>query len=63
MAPGRRPGHLCWWPLIFKKNFFDLCFSGSVSFDDHLTDSSLVVSCSLQSALVLVVQLAYTDKL
>jgi hypothetical protein len=21
MAPGRGRGHLCWWPLIFKKNF------------------------------------------
>jgi hypothetical protein len=63
MAPGRGPGHLCWWPLIFKKNFFDLCFIGSLSFYDHLTDSSLAVSCSLQSALLLVVQLAYTNKL
>jgi hypothetical protein len=40
MAPGRGRGHLCWWPLIFKI-FFDLCFIGSVGFDDHLTDSSL----------------------
>jgi hypothetical protein len=63
MAPGRGSGHLCWWPLIFKKNFFDLYFIGSVSFDDHLTDSSVAVSCSLQSALVLVVQLAYGNKL
>jgi hypothetical protein len=21
MAPGRGRAHLCWWPLIFKKNF------------------------------------------
>ena len=21
MTPGRGRGHLCWWPLIFKKNF------------------------------------------
>jgi hypothetical protein len=21
MAPGRGSGHLCWWSLIFKKNF------------------------------------------
>jgi len=49
-------------PLSAKKNFFDLYFIGSVSFDDHLTDSSLAVSCLLQSALVLVVQLAYTNK-
>ena len=21
MASGRGRGHLCWWPLIFKKNF------------------------------------------
>jgi hypothetical protein len=41
----------------------DLCFIGSVSFDDHLTNSSLAVSCSLQSVLALVVQPAYTDKL
>ena len=40
MAPGRGRGHLCWWPLIFKK-FFNLCFIGPVGFDDHLTDSSL----------------------
>jgi hypothetical protein len=26
MAPGRGRGHLCWLPLIFKKNLFDLCF-------------------------------------
>jgi len=63
MAPGRSRGHLCWWPLIFKKNFFDLYFIGSVGFEDHLTDSSLAVSCSLQSFLVLVVQLAYTNNL
>jgi hypothetical protein len=47
MASGRGPGHLCWWPLIFKKNFFDLCFIGSLRIDDHLTDSSLAVSCLL----------------
>jgi len=63
MALGRDPGHLCWWPLIFKKNFSDLCFYRSRSFDDHLTDSSLAVSCLLQAALLLVVQLAYTNKL
>jgi hypothetical protein len=39
MAPGRGRGHLYWRPLIFK--FFNLCFIGSVGFDDHLTDSSL----------------------
>jgi hypothetical protein len=48
-------------PLIFKKEFFDLCFIGSVGFDDHLTDLSLAVSCSPQSDLVLVVRLAYTS--
>jgi len=63
MAPERAPGHLCWWPLIFKKNFFDLCFIGSVSFDDHLADSSSAESCTLQLALVLVVQRAYGNKL
>jgi hypothetical protein len=36
-GPGRGRGHLCWWPLIFNK-FFNLCFIGSVSFDDHLID-------------------------
>jgi hypothetical protein len=41
MAPGRGPGHLCWWPLIFKKNFLISLFIGSVGFDDHLSDSSL----------------------
>ena len=40
MAPGRGRGHFCWWPLIFKF-FFNLCFIGSVGFDDHLTDKSL----------------------
>jgi len=45
----------------FLKEFFDLCFIGSAGFHDHLTDSSLVVSCSLQSNLVLVVQLAYNN--
>jgi len=24
MAPGRGRDHLCWWPLIFKKEFFGL---------------------------------------
>jgi hypothetical protein len=61
MAPGRSRDHLCWWPLIFKKIFFDLCFIGSVGFDNDLTDSSLAVPCSLQSDLVLVVWLAYTN--
>jgi len=45
----------------FYKEFFDLCFIGSVGLDDYLTDSSLAVSCSLQSDLVLVVRLAYTN--
>jgi hypothetical protein len=63
MAPGRGTAHLCWWPLIFKKIFFDLCFIGSVRFDDHLTDSSVTVYFWPQSALVLVVQLAYNNKL
>jgi hypothetical protein len=27
MAPGRGRGHLCWWPLIFKKNFLISVFS------------------------------------
>jgi len=40
MAPGRGRGHLCWGTLIFKF-FFNLCFIGSIGFDDHLTDSSL----------------------
>jgi len=35
------PGHLCWWPLIFFKIFFYLCFIGPVGFDEHWTDSSL----------------------
>ena len=42
-------------------NFFDLCFIGSVGFDDYLTDLSLAKSCSLQSDLVLVVRLAYIN--
>jgi hypothetical protein len=45
----------------FQKEFFDLCFIGSVGFDDYLTDSSLPVACSLQSDLVLVVRLSYTN--
>jgi hypothetical protein len=45
----------------FYKEFFYLCFIGSVGFDDCLTDSSLPVSCSLQLNLVLVVRLAYTN--
>ena len=40
MAPGRGRGHLCWGTLIFKF-FFNLCFIGSIGFDDHLTESSL----------------------
>jgi len=48
-------------PHVGVKEFFDLCFIGSVGFDDRLTDSSLAVSCSLQSDLVLVVQLTYTN--
>ena len=44
MAPGRGRGHLCWWPLIFKKNFLNLCFIGSVGFGDHLTDLLLATT-------------------
>jgi hypothetical protein len=44
------------------KKFFKHCFIGSIGFDDYLTGSSLAVSCSHQSDLVLVVQLAYTNK-
>ncbi len=61
IVPGKGRGHLCLWPLIFKKNFFNLCFIESVGFDDYLTDSSLAVSCSLQSKLVLDVRLAHTN--
>jgi hypothetical protein len=39
MAPGRGRGHLVWWPLI--SIFFNLCFIGSVGFDDHSNDESL----------------------
>jgi hypothetical protein len=45
------------WP----KEFFDLCFIGSVGFDDYLTDPSLAISCSLPSDFVLVVRLAYSN--
>ena len=45
----------------FLKEFFDLCFIGAVGFDDYFTDSSLAVSYFLQSDLVLVVRLAYTN--
>jgi hypothetical protein len=41
MAPGKDRSHLCWWPLILKISF-TLYFIGSVGFDDHVTDSSLV---------------------
>jgi len=61
MDPRGSRDHLCWWPLIFKKEFFDLCFIGSVGFDDHLADSSLALSSSLQSDLVLSVRLADTN--
>ncbi len=40
------------------KEIFDLCFIGSVALNDYLTDSSLAVSCSLQSDLMLVVRVA-----
>ena len=53
-------GHLCWWSLIFKRIFY-LCLIGSADLDDDLTDLSLLISCSLQSDLVLVVRLAYTN--
>jgi hypothetical protein len=45
----------------FLKEFFNLCFIGSVGLDDYLTDSSLAIYSSLQSDLVLVVRLAYTN--
>jgi hypothetical protein len=60
MAPERGWGRLCWWPLISKKNFLYL-FYRIVGFDDHLTDSSVAVSCFLQSDWVLVVRLAYAN--
>ena len=44
MAPGRSRDHLCGWPLIFKKEFFDLCFIGSVGFGDHLTNLLLATT-------------------
>ena len=51
-------------PLVaadFLNEFFDLCFIEPVGFDDDVTDSSWVVSGSLQSDLVLVVRRAYTQ--
>jgi hypothetical protein len=39
----------------FSKEFFDLCFIESVSFGDFLSDSSLAVSCWLQSKMMLVI--------
>ena len=62
-GPWKRPGPPLLVAADFYKEFFALCFIGSVGFDDHLTESSLAVSCSLQSALLLVVQLAYNNKL
>ena len=51
------------WRAYLEENFFDLCFIGSVGFDDQLTGSSFTVFCSLRSVLVLVFQLAYTNNL
>ena len=50
MAPGRGRGHLCRWPLILKF-FFNLCFIGSVGFDDHLIDESLPSSLFISASL------------
>jgi hypothetical protein len=58
----KEPGHLYQWPLIFNRIFLISVLAYLSVFDDHLTDSSSAVSCSLQSVLVLVVQLTYTIK-
>ena len=53
-------------PLVaadFLERIFNLCFIGSVGLDDHLTDSSLAVSCLNQPALAVVVLPAHTNKL
>ena len=46
MAPVRGRGHLCWWPLIFKKNFLISVLSDLSVCDDDLTDSSWAVFLS-----------------
>ena len=60
--PGTAPFHMNLHERLEKyKVFFDLCSIGSVGVDIYLTKSSLAISCSLQSALVMVVRLTNTD--
>jgi hypothetical protein len=61
-GPWKGPGLTLLVVADFLKEFFDLCFIGSVGFDECLIDSSLAVSCLRQSTLVLVVKLAYSNK-
>jgi hypothetical protein len=44
----------------FKENFFDLFFNRSIGVEGYSTDSSMVIICSLQSDLAIVVRLANT---
>jgi hypothetical protein len=62
MAPGRGRGHLCWWPLIFK-NFLISVLSDLLVLMIIVPINHCQVSCSPHPALVVVVLLAYTNKL
>ena len=45
LTPGKSWGHLCWGPLIFKKNFFDLRLSDPSVSVTTLPIHHLQVSC------------------
>jgi hypothetical protein len=64
MVPGRGQDHLCWWPLIFKKNFLIFVLSDLPVLMTTCTIHHWQLSFLLQPAMVVVVVLPkYTNKL
>jgi hypothetical protein len=62
-GPWKGPGHLCWWPLIFKKNFLISVLSDLSVLVTTRPIHHLQVSCLPRPALLVVVLLAHTNRL
>jgi hypothetical protein len=62
-GPWKEPGHLCWWPLIFKKNFLISVLSDLSVLVTTRPIHHLQVSCLPRPALLVVVLLAHTNRL
>ncbi|MGD1969087.1 MAG: hypothetical protein PVH37_04950 [Desulfobacterales bacterium] len=63
MAPRRGRGHALLVTADFLKEFLDLCLTGSVDIDDHLTDLFLTTTLIASAIIVVAVLMKHTSRL